>query len=56
MLLMAPSSKLHREQVYSTLFLLENTGFFIINNKLSLEPTQEIEFLGMSENGHKSSR
>ena len=47
MLLVASSSKLLTEQVYSTLFLLENTGFIINNKKSLLDPTQEIEFLGM---------
>ena len=47
MLLMAPSSTLLREQVFATLFLLENTGFVINNKKSLLQPTQEIEFLEM---------
>ena len=47
MLLMAPSSTLLTEQVFATLFLLENTGFVINNKKSLLQPTQEIEFLGM---------
>ena len=47
MLLMASSSKLLTEQVYSTLFLFDNTGFIINNKKSLLEPTQETEFLGM---------
>ena len=54
MLLMASSSKLLTEQVHSTLFLLENAGFIINNNKKSLlDPTQEIEFLGMIINSVK---
>ena len=43
----APSSKLLTEQVFVTLYLLESTGFVINNKKSLLQPTQEIEFLGM---------
>ena len=50
MLIMAPSSQLLREQIYTTLFLLENTGFVVNNKKSLLDPTQEIEFLGMTIN------
>ena len=53
MLLMASSSKLLTEQVHSTLFLLENAGFIIDNKKSLLDPTQEIEFLGMIINSVK---
>ena len=53
MLLMPPSRKLLREQVCSTLFLLENTGFIINNKKSSLEPTQKIEFLEIIINSVK---
>ena len=47
MLLMASSSNSLTEHIHLTLFLLENTGFVINEKKSLLEPTQEIEFLGM---------
>ena len=47
MLLMASSKELIQEHTYVTIFLLENLGFIINNKKSLLEPSQEIEFLGM---------
>ena len=50
MLIMAPFSQLLREQIYTTLFLLEDTGFVINNKKSLLYSTKEIEFPGMTIN------
>ena len=47
MLLMASSNDSLTHHIHLTLFLLENTGFIINEKKSLLEPTQEIEFLGM---------
>ena len=50
MLLMASYSKSLMENIFLILFLLKNTGFVINKKKSLLEPTQEIEFLGMIVN------
>ena len=47
MLLMASSNDSLTDHINLTLFLLENTGFVINEKKSLLEPTQEIDFLGM---------
>ena len=50
MLLMASSKQMIQEHMYITLFLLENLGFIINHKKSILDPSQEIEFLGMMVN------
>ena len=47
MLLMADSKQKLAEHIQSTLFLLKNLGFIVNSKKSILQPTQEIEFLGM---------
>ena len=46
-LLMASFNDSLTDHIHLTMFLLENTGFVINEKKPLLEPTQEIEFLGM---------
>ena len=47
MLLMAGSKQSIQEHTHTTIFVLENLGFIINNKKSLLDPSQEIEFLGM---------
>ena len=50
MLLMANSKKSIQEHTYATLFLLENLRFIINHKNSILDPSQEMEFLGMMIN------
>ena len=50
MLLTASSVQLIQEHTYIALFLLENLGFVINNQKSILTPCQQIKFLGMTVN------
>jgi len=50
MLLMASSKQSIQEHTHITIFVLENLGFIINNKKSLLDPSQEIEFLGMVVN------
>ena len=49
-LILAESRTLARDDVTSLIYLLENLGFEINKPKSILEPTQSIEFLGLSVN------
>ena len=48
--ILAEFKELAREHVIGLIYLLENLGFVINKLKSILEPTQSIEFLGLSVN------